>query len=248
MITFPKLGRNGQFGNQLFQIASTIGLARTHGLNYGFPKWKNYDGSRRFFKEGMQKYFVNPLPKLPTGFKAKHELDIPWGYHDVALEDETNIHGYLQSYRYFEQSEDEIRHYFEMKPLLKKALSKDTVAIHVRRGDYEGDYHLLLGHEYYQKALKHFPSSYNFLVFSDDLKKSREVLGGDFTFVKNGSFMKDFYLMSQCDHFITANSTFSWWAAFLGTNKEKQVIGPEKWFGDKGEAASPDSPLHWIKI
>ncbi len=248
MITFPKLGRNGQFGNQLFQIASTIGIARKNGLDFAFPKWKNYDDSRRFFKEEIQKYFLNPLPRTPLNFKVKEVLEVPWGYHELIIEDNTGINGYFQSHRYFEDCEDEVRHYFAMKTLSPHKPEKNTVAIHVRRGDYDGEYHLLLDREYYRRAMEYFPSSYKFLVFSDNPALTGGILGRDLTVVNGNHFMTDFYLMSKCDHFITANSTFSWWAAYLGMHPEKQVIAPREWFGPRAQLSSPDSPKEWKVI
>jgi hypothetical protein len=139
-----------------------------------------------------------------------------------------------------------------------------TVSIHFRRGDYllPQFSFCILDNDYYLKAIKdNFKpiKDYNFLVFSNDIEYSKSVLeGNNVWFVKsegNGvctnSEKEDLALMSLCDHHITANSSYSWWGAFLSKNKRKKIICPTNWL----KSSHPSSwmngnyyPPNWINI
>jgi hypothetical protein len=103
-------------------------------------------------------------------------------------------------------------------------------AIHVRRGDlsqFPGQYRILTP-DYYQDAINKFDRDTKFLVFSDDIEYCRQIFIGDnFTFSSEAHDDRDLYLMSLCQHQIIANSTFSYWGAFLNENPDKIVLQPQ---------------------
>jgi hypothetical protein len=175
------------------------------------------------------------------------------------------LHGYWQSENYFKAVEDQIREDFEFKTepddrnkhLLNQIASTDAVCIHIRRGDYLTDQFAVANMEvcsleYYRKAVDLMASKIdkpNFFVFSDDIVWAKENLGipGSFTFIDDHNkdcAHEDLRLMNACKHFIIANSSFSWWAAWLGAYSKKIIIGPKNWFRSS-ENIMPDS---WLRI
>lgn len=236
MITFQHLGRLGRFGNQLFQIAGTIGIARKHGYDVGFPRWMNYDHAERFGSTEdceLGKYFVNPLPIWPG--EPKPQFDIPWGYHSPHIPDNISLYGHLQSEKYFKHCIDEVRHYFTMKLMVPVG---NFLAIHLRRGDYDDQYHPRLNFNYYLHALAFIPEPDGICIFSDDPNEA-DVLANlirsktkvDVTVFRKTTYMEDFAIMKNCSYFITANSTFSLMAAILSTAPNKKIVCPANWFG-----------------
>jgi hypothetical protein len=151
------------------------------------------------------------------------------------------LDGYFQSEKYFENVKNEIKNLFEISEIDKnyliqkysRELNFDTVSLHVRRGNYIGlnYYHENQTIEYYNKAINHLGQDYHFLIFSDDIEWCKQ----NFQFLKNKTFVEgnldyqDLYLMSMCNNNIIANSTFSWWGAWMNNNNK--VIAPSKWFG-----------------
>ena len=243
MITFQSLGRMGRIGNQMFQIASTIGIATRHGFDYGFPYWKNHDHVRRFHSAediDIQSWFKNPLPEMAQ-YDYQHRR-IPWGYHELRIEDWTTLLGHMQSEKYFLHCQDIIRHYFEFKH--ETPLMPNTVAVHFRGCDYGGEYHPHCKSGYYQKALEIFKGK-RVLVFSDEPDAALKVIGTGEA-VRGNHSMVDLELMSRCSHHVIANSTFSWWAAWLSKG---EVIAPKIWFGPvAGQDASDVYCKDWIVI
>ncbi len=188
--------------------------------------------------------------------------------------DNSYLIGFWQSYRYFEGIEEVLRHDFTPKnPLSSKSIaiqkmidrSSPAIAVHVRRGDYVSlpsaiNYHGALSLDYYHEGIeimeKHFPNT-TYFVFSDDIDWCKKNLGLGERAIHvdhNGSVnaWQDLVLMSACHHHIIANSSFSWWGAWLGgQNREfnKQlIIYPKNWF--KGRAVNTEDrfPLNWQGI
>ncbi len=163
------------------------------------------------------------------------------------LSDVTEIFHKSLSYDLLNTERDsEIKHLIE---------TSESVSIHVRRGDYLNDsfYSVIKGMEYYRNAISIIKEKYpnaKFFVFSDDIEYVREnLLGEDLTFVdwnKGKDSFKDLLLMSLCQHNIIANSTFSWWGAYLNPYPDKIVICPSKWSvnGDMQGRC----PNDWIKL
>ena len=243
MITFKNLGRYGRIGNQMFQIASTIGIATKHGFDYGFPKWMNYDQIERFGGGedcDIQRWFANPLPEMKD--QRYQDTHIGWGYHDVRIKDRSNLIGHMQSERYFAHCADTVRHYFEFTD--KTPQLTDTVAVHFRGGDYGGSYHPHCTPEYYREALAHVGDK-RILIFSDSPDMALQIIGKGEA-VRGNHSMVDMELMSRCDHHIIANSTFSWWGAWLA--QSKLVIAPKIWFGpDASNLETKDIyPDNWV--
>jgi len=227
IVTFSALGRYGRAANAFFQVASTIGIARKNGFDFGFPLLINHDHRNRFGSTediDMYRQFVNPLPfydgpELPERF-------VPWGYQNVVLTESTNLTGHMQSERYFCHAIDEVRHYFRMKD--EPPLS-DYVAVHYRAGDYGSDYHPRMPIEYYREAMNLFPGA-KFLVFSDELETAKNLFGSDVEY-SEGDYLEDFRRMKTCRHFIIANSSYSAMAAILSEAPDKRVVAPRPWFG-----------------
>ena len=247
MLTYKGLGRYGRIGNQMFEIAGTIGFAIENGYEYGFPYWKNYDQLERFGGGediDIQAWFKHWLPTM----KEQHYTDrqIKWGYHSIEMPDNSNLIGHMQSEKYFLHCEDLIRHYFTFENETPK--QKNTLAVHFRGGDYGGNYHPTCTKEYYNAARALFGNDLRVLLFTDDPQRASEVIDFDYELVTGNHSMVDMEIMSKCDHHIIANSTFSWWGAWLANSKK--VAAPAIWFGTdaRGLESKDIYPDTWIKI
>jgi len=243
MIVFNQLGRYGRICNQLFQIAGTIGTARKMGYDFAFPYWMNYDHKERFgFTEDIdiQRWFKNPLPVINKEFPV---FNVKWGYHEISPPDNVSLAGHFQCEKYFLHCEDEIRHYFEFA-LDDVEVPETAVAIHLRCGDYGGDYHPVCSKEYYRQAMKHFSGP--FYVFSDDPEKAKEIIPGC-TYIEGNHSMVDLHMMTMFNYHIIANSTFSWWGAWLA--RSQKTVAPSYWFGPAAKISSKDLYCKgWIVI
>lgn len=247
MLTFNKLGRAGRLCNQMFQIAGTIGIAERLGYEFGFPYWMNWDERERFGSTediDVQQYFKNPLPLFEEELE---EYYVKWGYHNVSPPDNVSIMGHLQSEKYFKHCEDKIRHYFTFKDETDK--KTDTIAVHFRGGDYlkHPNYHPVCSTEYYRQARELFDNSFRVLLFTDSPKVARDVIPFQFELVEEQNGYRALELMTKCDAHIIANSTFSWWGAWLA--ESRRVVAPSKWFGHEAKLIVDDIyPEEWIII
>ena len=248
MITFDYLGKMGQLGNQMFQYAALKGVATHKGYKFGIP---NHD---EIFDDGIG----NKLRiELFECFNLDH-VETYWGsqtrYNEIGFEfdenlfnrcpDEVSLTGYFQTDRYFDHIADEIRKDFTFKKsirdecqlIVSEVLDKNPIALHIRRGDFlinSGNHHNL-GLDYYEEALSKFDSDREVSIFTDDPSwvSDQELFKPDrFLLSETGRSHHDLYLMTQCSDFIIANSTFSWWGAWLA-NKGR-VIAPSTWFGPR---------------
>lgn len=248
MITFGKLGRYGRLGNQMFQVASTIGIARMKGYEVGFPRWVNHDAAERFgskedhaIGEWFPKWKLVPL----VDPEPMYEYFIPWGFHGFEVPDDVSLVGHMQSEAYFEHCRDEIRALFTMKDEPDRI---PYTAVHVRMGDYGGEYHPVCTLDYYRQAMRRVGGPY--MVFSDEGERAWEMLKpltspADILF--HGDTRYAFSRMKRCKAHVIANSTFSWWAAWLAGG---EAVMPSQWFGPA--AAQLDikdlRPPNWILI
>lgn len=168
------------------------------------------------------------------------------GYFEIGAG--TYLSGYFQSEMFFADCAGDIRAMFDLSrlagtidpALLALADRPASVSVHVRRGDYASNpattrVHGVLGGDHYDRALalatRLVPGA-EFLVFSDDPAAAAELTAHwpNRTIVAGQSREQDLHLMSRCAHHVIANSSFSWWGAWLGRNPERQVIVPRQWF------------------
>lgn len=232
----PRLNRN--LGNQMFELASLIGLAKRYDTILYLPESWQY---AQYFKLSSFLNFESVDSFVTIEEPAFHCCLDFFDRFDVIIKNENiNIEGYLQSENYWKPFEAEIRLIYTFEEtLINKAqlfliennvdVSK-YVAISVRRGDFVTDpYHYLLPMEYYHGAfLKHFPEK-NIVVFSDDIdwcKDEFQIIDKEIIFSENKNGIEQLSLMSLFQNFIIANSTFSWWGAYLSAVNNKKVIRP----------------------
>ncbi|HEX7905097.1 MAG TPA: alpha-1,2-fucosyltransferase [Chitinophagaceae bacterium] len=179
------------------------------------------------------------------------------------------LKGGWQSEKYFDPYKDLIRQRLQLKEtvitqVIEKGRSlteKQTVGVHIRRGDYLRkkiifEWHGVMSKEYYLKGFellsKRIPG-FSVLYFTDDpdwvQKELLPIMNGEIVSKETSqTHFEDFYLLSKCRHTIIANSSFSWWAAWLNNNPDKIIIAPKKWF-DKGPKDTKDIiPLNWFQI
>ena len=208
MITYPKLGKNGRLGNQLWQIASTIGIAVDLEEDWSFPDWP--------YREHFQmpdEWFTNK-----PGVDASNLA--------IRLPEAARI--YLQDSYYVQLAEDIIRPAFQLRPdplmdsICDLAIIDQAAAVHVRRGDYAEEWrgHGMLDRDWY---LQNWPTK-RVIVFSDDRDWCEENLPGR---VARFSEMDDFYLMAHAGEHVISNSSFAWWAAWISGG---EVTYPDPWF------------------
>lgn len=175
------------------------------------------------------------------------------------------IEGYWQSERYFSDIEETIRKTYVFpelkqdwqKELVQSMRETHSVSVHIRRGDYLNYPNLngICTLDYYKNAMNYFRDRYQknvcFYIFTNDFEWAKSHFKDeDCCFVQGNTgkeSYRDMQLMSLCEHNVIANSSFSWWGAWLNANKEKTVIAPEKWVNSE-EDTTAVVPENWMKM
>lgn len=183
------------------------------------------------------------------------------------------LKGYWAHENYFTDIGDVLMQEIVIKPeyqseaflqALESINSSESVSLHIRRGDYAQNsfnlsYFGVMPMEYYNKAVAHIKERVeksHFFVFTDDVAWVKENLKlEEFTFIKDFGHLADYeelVLMSRCNHNIIANSTFSWWGAWLNPNSEKIILAPKAWYKNIHAQAQYEMnefvPVGWIKL
>jgi hypothetical protein len=250
----------GGIGNQLFQIAATYALALKNNdtcifnfMNCNTPLQGNPSGK---YKNNILKNVVENLDFEPRVYFREESFS----YQELPYAEGLCLIGYFQSEKYFIDYNDEIKKLFSISfndvRTIREffnfwgCLDKPITSVHVRRGDYlkNSEFHEPCSIEYYQKAMQEIGDSY-FIFISDDMDWVKENFKGtNIIYSTLNDEILDFTLMTQCDNNIIANSSFSWWGAYLNKNNNT-VIAPKKWFGPSGPKDSQDIiPEYWVKI
>lgn len=262
----------GGLGNQMFQYASAKGLAlqRQETLKLNTTAFDTYTlhqyGLHHFALSDSKINFLDNI-KIKL-LKTIHYKEITFSYNpDIQKLKAQNIllTGYFQSENYFVNYRKELLDLFEIRTELKQQTKdllveidkENSVSLHIRRGDYlDTEIHNTDKTEYYKKAIYYISEKVNnpiFYIFSDDMNWVKDNFKIDFptvyvTFNDASSNFEDLKLMSNCKHNIIANSSFSWWSAWLNTNPNKIVIAPEKWFETDDYDSQDVIPDSWIKL
>lgn len=195
----------------------------------------------------IRKIFKVELVKRSEYAEMKDVCDVKIGN----MEQEVYFNGFWQDIKYVEFIENELRKELifneklsgKNKDVIDKFIGRETVSIHIRRGDYLNNKSLggICNNEYYLNAIEYINKVIErpvFFIFSDDMEwvKNNFKLKSECIYVywnKDEESYKDMQLMSMCKHNIIANSTFSWWGAWLNMNRNKIVICPQKWFNNQ---------------
>lgn len=261
----------GGICNVMFKLSASISLALDNEVDYVFsteflrpisnecPK-PGFDPDYSVYSDNLLRN-INFINKLPTPYRV-HEEPKTFNHLPIHYNSGENLllQGYFQSEKYFINNKKYIIDLFKptenIKNFILEKLNnvKNSISIHVRRGDYlnSPEYHPQQSLEYYMSAVNLLGIDKNYIIFSDDLDGIKPM----FDFIPNKQFVslgKDYlelYAMSMCEHNIICNSTFGWWGAYLNENKNKQVVGPNKWFGPLSSHLNSSDilPNDWIKL
>ena len=263
MIGFNHLGIIGRLGNQMFQYAALRGIADKHGYDFTIPEsdfndeWNDH-----------QLFEVFDLPNLKSRGRVADKFlqERQFNYDPELVEqcpDDVSLYGYFQTERYFSHIADSIKEDFTFKKDVvencKEVMEElsEPIALHVRRTDYveKSQDHPPCSMKYYHEALKRFHEKRPVVIFSDDVKwcKEQDIFKPDrFLVSETDNNVYDMCMMTMCDDYIIANSSFSWWGAWLSHNPNPTVIAPKKWFGDTGYTAKNNTedicPDRWVRI
>jgi hypothetical protein len=253
----------GGMGNQMFQYA--FGLAQARRLWVGLQLDTTVLGGHRPYQ--LQQWGID-VPLVERITPTIREQGMP--YNPKLVEQIKNgdcLEGYWQSEKYFESIRINLRTVFSPKdgPSIRaEALYSDitkpnSVAVHIRRGDYllepHKSFHGVLGWEYYKAGMNYIRERVEnpkFFFFSDEPEWVREHFYTDFSLgeqivVESGLEAEDIYMMALCSHSIIANSSFSWWGGWLGNNQDRIVIAPKKWFNTDIDT-SDLIPDRWVRL
>ena len=258
----------GGLGNQMFQYALGKSL-QARGRQVRFVKMNLCDRSDAAHHVERPQYgldgFCTSVPlsaAASNGHRVLSDWEMPFRREAFEADGDIVLRGHWQSERYFEGIAEQLRE--ELVPahqpsprvgaLAVRLRSVNSVAIHVRRGDYllprNVRHHGIMGADYYSHGLELIAAKYprpEPFIFSDDPAWCRENVPGEV--VSTGDRWWDMYLIGQCRHTIIANSSYSWWGAWIGDHQaERMVIAPQQWFVTPQLDARDIVPERWIKL
>lgn len=262
-ISFNVLGHYGRLGNQMFQYATLKSIASKHGYKFTIPDSRFQDPYHDH--QLFEAFELSSLSEDDICINRVNKRIEEQHFHfDENLyencPDNVDLLGYFQSEKYFVSIKDEVKKDFTFKKDTLSAVKEyrenipesKIIALHIRRGDYVGQpWHGCQSLEYYEKALSMLPDI-PVVIFTDDPKWAfeQEMFESDKFYVSDGNDnLFDMCFMSMCNYHIIANSSFSWWGAWLSDSEK--VIAPKRWFGpplsEKNNTKDllPDS---WIKL
>ena len=251
-----KIGTHGRLGNQMFQYAALLGIASKQNCEYGInydigdsKTWREFGVDNRKDILSLNKCFnlsakhtTHSYPEITEGNQNFHFQD-----RFFNTGDNVNLHGYFQTNKYFDHVNDQVKKEFtfhddiisEAKSFVDPKKDQETVSIHVRRGDYlDFPWHGgICTTDYYNKALTTYFSDkpYNFIVLTDDINWAKSTFAGSDNFFISESKNQyvDLCIMTLCDHYILANSSYSWWGYWLSTSSSKKTVAPSRWFKEQ---------------
>ncbi len=268
----------GGLGNQLFEIFTTIAYALSNSDVFFFKNVDLLNGITQrhtywntffiFIKSFLNNKFMMMDIIREKSFNYEKLPDKTSIIQNIILD------GYFQSPYYFEDYYEKIYHLLRIDDLKKKVTQKynykykDFISLHFRLGDYKElqDRHPIMPYEYYKNSIqlllnKIKPTQVIKILYfcekqdNEDVNKTISLLSDKFSncaFIKVNDQIPDWeqlLMMSSCGHNIIANSTFSWWGAYLNSNPDKIVCYPETWFGPKAPHDTLDLfPEAWIKV
>lgn len=257
--------------NQLFMIFAGISYAIDNNMNYCIMKSTNI--AKDYFNSFLLK-LKNKLCDYKDNICDYKYNEIDFSYNEIPKKENIIIEGFYQSYKYFKNNYEYIKELLDInkkqediKNVYGYLFKNKSIAIHFRIGDYYGlqYYHPILRITYYINSLRYLESKlnikdYNIYLFYQPTDKiiidmyiiELKRLGYDNIYCIDDN-IKDYdqlLIMSLCDNFIIANSTYSWFGAYLSTNKNKIVCYPSLWFGEGKNIKNTNDlfPPEWIKI
>jgi hypothetical protein len=249
--------QKARFGNQLFFVAGTIGIALKNNTSYSFGSQMGHGGT------DYSIIFEKKIPVSNESFENVYYQN-GFNYSDISLTTDTEIKGYFQSEKFFKHCESVIKEQFKFKESIVNEVMElypniqNSASIHIRRGDYlnQLDYHPILDVNYYDKFIsEHTSDCEKIYVFSDDIEWCKTVfIGKRFVFpnFKQHNDLFSFILLSLSQKIAISNSTYSWWASWLNQNKNKQIycFPHNKWFGKMYSNLNTEDvlPKEWTVI
>jgi hypothetical protein len=265
----------GGLGNQLFIIFATISFAIKNKQPFYFIQTNYVTHRKTYWSTFLSGLKIFCIPKLPKMYKNIQESGFHWNpLPEIQDQNECNVlHGYFQSYKYFEDNYNSICKLIKLDDYRLKIKNKhlydydNSISIHFRLGDYKvkQDFHPILSIEYYKNAIRYIqtcqPNEFLHILYFCEKEDNEDVefritelkqVFPNCTFFKIDVRIDDWeqmIMMSLCKNNIIANSTFSWWGAYINVNKNKIICYPELWFGPKLKHCTYDLfPESWIKI
>lgn len=231
----------GGLGNYLFQIATSLALCLDNKDTLVYD-----DNDATVVHKPIDSYRDNIFRNInfnKINYNVIHYNEPNFHFNKVDYVPNIRLNGYFQSEKYFNHHREEILKFFSpTQDIIEKLKTKypfidksNICSIHVRRGDYLRlpHHHPVCSSVYYGEAINYIGGNNVFLVFSDDIDWCKNTFkGSSFIFVEGNTDFEDLYLMSMCKNNIIANSSFSWWGAWLNKNPDKIVIAPNIWFGN----------------
>jgi len=262
----------GGLGNQMFQYAFVIALRELGkkvqldlSMYNSIVMHNGYELDRVFgikentvCKKGIHLYLLRILNKFKPASIATFDNFI--FDEEALLTPKTFIWGFWQDERYFKKVNNQVRNAFSFKDIddfnmsiAHEMKNKNSVSLHIRRGDYAEYGMSFVDESYYRNAVKIISEKVQnpeYYIFSDDEKEAERigrVLGISYRMINHNKGLesyKDMYLMSQCKYNIIANSSFSWWGAWLNNNPNKLVVAPRIW--EKKRPQFKPQAMNWI--
>lgn len=241
------IGSIGRLGNQMFQYAALRSLSKKFNYEYCLPivESKCQDSYGNLEDLNLFECFNLDNERKENTDLYHIELDTLGLDQNIINKcpDNVDFHGYFQDVKYFEDNQEDIRRCFTFQEKYESVAkqyfystfaNQEVISLHIRRGDYAlHSHHPVQSIEYYEKALKFFNKDLKVLIFSDDIDWAyqQEIFKSNdrFFFSRDNNSAVDLCMQSFCKYHIIANSTFSWWGAWLANSKK--VVKPKIWFG-----------------
>lgn len=267
-ITKTNLSLGPQFGSQMSQYAGLLALSKHLGSEIRFVQQAltAFRGVKLFDAFNLDQLIVESNQQQYSTYTLK---DVVCDEQVFKLDSNKNwdIQGWFHLYHYWNDYEDLVKDTFTFKQeildqatkqieTIRDAESYPIVSVHFRRGDYLQVASLNLTLEYYNEAISFFIEKlgyFKLVVFSDDIEWCKGVFEGEAVYFSEGNTnYVDMCMMTLCDHNIVANSSFSWWGAYLNKNTDKIIICPENYIGPSDKESQFINknyyPKDWIAL
>jgi len=248
IVTYTNLGANGEFGNQLFQIAATYSYGLDNNREPVFPKWYCRVSGNHYshcFDKKINETF-NEVVDVEHTEPTFYYTQIP-----KFTEKCISLKGYFQTEKYFDNNSSEVKKLFvpsiEIKEKIKNIDYNNTVGVQLRFYDrgtidpaqfyYSSDDKEII--QYLITAINYFGKNKTYVVTTNNYSKAKAMFSkyDNFIFLSdcNLNSIEEFFAFSRCENNIITNSSFGWWGAYLNDNINKVICAPKKWFKVENE-------------